>query len=488
MRTLAVIACFVLLAAAPSRAQNNWQLIWSDEFNGEANSPADASKWTYDTGATGWGNNELETYTKDLANAHMDGNGHLVIHVESPSKDVYTSARLKTQGLFTVQLGRIEARIKLPFGQGIWPAFWMLGSNIDKVNWPQCGEIDIMENIGKTPSTAYGSVHAPDFDKTGQYALSNGQKLSDNFHTFAVQWSADTITFFVDGTSYETVKKSDASSSWVFNDSPFFLLLNVAVGGNWPGPPDQSTTFPQEMLVDYVRVYQTTSKAAPAINAPNGVADGASYGPALAPGSLASAFGPSLANTTDANLFDTKTGAFSTSSSGVSVFVNGVPAALIYLGPGQINFAIPWDSLIGTPLNVEVMRDNILSNPIPITLAPAAPSAFTSDGVVAILTCQNGVPHAGDYCTLWGNGFGPTNPALQDGTPAPLSPLAYTAAPCTLEIGGASATVSYCGAAPGLIIYQMNFVYPAGVAANGSTAQAKITINGNTGNIVVPSA
>ena len=198
MRISLTLASGILWAAASLSAQT-WQLVWSDEFNGAANTQPDPTKWTYDTGNNGWGNNELENYTDLAENAHMDGLGHLDIHVENPSAGVYTSARIKTEGLFATQYGRIEARIKLPFGQGIWPAFWMLGTDITTVSWPQCGEIDIMENIGSTPSINYGSVHAPNYNVTAQYPLANGQKLSDDFHTFAIQWSAQSVTFYVDG-------------------------------------------------------------------------------------------------------------------------------------------------------------------------------------------------------------------------------------------------------------------------------------------------
>jgi len=213
--------------------------------------------------------------------------------------------------------------------------------------------------------------------------------------------------------------------------------------------------------------------------------DAANGSPALAPGSLASIYGPSLAATVDTSLFDYSAGAFSTSGSGVSVFVNGAAAPLTYLSQLQINFEIPLDSLVGTPLNVEVMLDGVLSNAVPVTLAAAAPSAFTKDGTVAWLTCPHGAPQAGDICTLWGNGFGPTDPAMTDGTPAPSKPD-WTANTCTITVGGAAAHVDYCGAAPGLIIYQMNFTYPDGVVSEGGTAKAAITIAGNTGNIVVP--
>ena len=259
MRISLTLASGILLAAASLSAQT-WQLVWSDEFNGAANTQPDATKWTYDIGNNGWGNNELENYTDLAENAHMDGLGHLDIHVENPSPGVYTSARIKTEGLFATEYGRIEARIKLPFGQGIWPAFWMLGTDITTVSWPQCGEIDIMENIGSTPSTNYGSMHGPGYsgaqDLTGSYSLSDGGTLSDGFHVYAVEWAPEVVRFYFDGVSYETRTPADVPDGdvWVY-DHPFFVILNVAVGGYWPGNPDSTTQFPQTMLVDYVRVY-----------------------------------------------------------------------------------------------------------------------------------------------------------------------------------------------------------------------------------------
>jgi beta-glucanase (GH16 family) len=231
---------------------------WSDEFDGPANALPDSAKWTYDLGGGGWGNQELETYTNQPQNVHLDGGGHLVIHVDRVGSS-YTSARIKTQGLFTAQYGRVEARIRLPFGQGIWPAFWMLGGNFPGTPWPQCGEIDIMENVGREPSIIHGSVHGPGYSGgnsvTGLYTLPGGARFADDFHVFAIQWSPQTITFSVDGVAYKTVTPASLppGASWVF-DKPFFLILNVAVGGTWPGSPDATTQFPQEMIVDYVRV------------------------------------------------------------------------------------------------------------------------------------------------------------------------------------------------------------------------------------------
>jgi beta-glucanase (GH16 family) len=257
------LLALLLISLAAFSAQRPLQLVWSDEFNGPADNPPDPAKWTYDTGNNnGWGNRELEIYTKDPANAHMDGKGNLVIHAEPAASGGYSSARIKTQGLFAAGPGgRVEARIKVPRGAGMWPAFWMLGNTFNNRNWPQCGEIDIMESIGKEPSLNHGSLHGPGYSggkpKTAIYALPEGKKFADDFHIFAIEWTATSVTFFVDDTAYETVHDTDipAGTQWVYNQ-PFFILLNVAVGGNFAGPVGSETVFPQEMLVDYVRVYK----------------------------------------------------------------------------------------------------------------------------------------------------------------------------------------------------------------------------------------
>jgi len=242
-----------------------WTLVWSDEFNGADGSAPDPTKWTYDLGGNGWGNQELESYTSRPQNVQVQ-NGNLVItavqETYSGTDGItrnYTSARLKTQGLFSQQYGKFEARIKLPYGQGIWPAFWLLGSNISSVAWPACGEIDIMENIGSKPSTIYGSLHGRQgsgkTSLSAAYTLPSGQKFSDDYHVFTVEWEPNEARFYVDGTLYESHTSADLpAGSWVF-DHPFFILLNVAIGGYWPGSPDQTTIFPQKMLVDYVHVY-----------------------------------------------------------------------------------------------------------------------------------------------------------------------------------------------------------------------------------------
>ncbi len=252
---------------SPQASAAAWKPVWSDEFNGPNGSPVDDSKWVSETGGGGWGNNELEYYTARVENASQQ-NGNLVIKV-LPEKYTgtdgvtrnYTSARLKTLGKFSQTYGRFEARIKIPFGQGIWPAFWMLGDDIDKPGWPDCGEIDIMENIGKEPALVHGTIHGPGYSGEhaigAAFALPGGPRFADDFHVYAVEWEPQAIRFYVDDHLYSTRAPSDLpkGAKWVY-DHPFFLLLNVAVGGYWPGNPDSSSAFPQTMLVDYVRVFQ----------------------------------------------------------------------------------------------------------------------------------------------------------------------------------------------------------------------------------------
>ena len=239
-----------------------WKLVWSDEFDGASGTPPDSSKWNLVNKGDGFGNNELEFYTNRTDNAAMDGKGNLVITAkkEKYQNRDYTSARLESSGKFEHQYGRIEGRMKIPRGQGLWPAFWILGNDISSVSWPTCGEIDIMENVGKEPSIIHGSLHGPGYSGgnplSGSYTFPNGAKVADDFHVFAVEWEVNTIRFYVDGNNYETHTNKDvpSGSKWVY-DHPFTLLLNVAVGGQWPGSPDGTTTFPQTMTVDYVRVY-----------------------------------------------------------------------------------------------------------------------------------------------------------------------------------------------------------------------------------------
>jgi len=270
LRPLVFAAVSVLALSAPARAQG-WKLVWADEFDGARGSAVDAKRWTEETGGGGWGNRELQYYTAGAKNAYLDGRGALVIRAVEESLPEsfkcwygpcrYTSARLITRGKFSRAYGRFEARLRVPGGQGLWPAFWLLGEDIGRVGWPACGEIDVMENIGREPSTVHGTVHGPGYSGASgigaAYQLPNGRRFADDFHVFAVEWEPDILRWYVDGRHYHTLTpdKLPAGAKWVF-DHPFFILLNVAVGGQWPGDPDQTTTFPQTMTVDYVRVYQ----------------------------------------------------------------------------------------------------------------------------------------------------------------------------------------------------------------------------------------
>lgn len=242
--------------------ERSWQLTWSDDFDGAAGALPDATKWTYDlgTGQDGWGNQELQSYTNSPENVSLDGEGNLVI-TAIRNGNTFTSARIKTQGLFEQRYGRFEARMKTPYGPGIWPAFWMLGSNIETVNWPQCGEIDIMELRGQEPHIIHGTLHGPGYSAgnaiTKGYALSKA-RFDTEFHVFAVEWDADKIDFFVDDFLYQRINREDVPGEWVYN-TPFFLILNIAVGGNYVGFPTDGTPFPQTMTVDYVKVYQATN-------------------------------------------------------------------------------------------------------------------------------------------------------------------------------------------------------------------------------------
>jgi beta-glucanase (GH16 family) len=247
-----------------------WQLAWSDEFDGAAGAPVDGSKWVADTGGQGWGNKERQYYTPGTQNASLDGAGRLVITARAEPQSSsyrcwygscrYTSARLKTKTRYEPTYGRVEARIRIPRGQGLWPAFWMLGADIDSVDWPRSGEIDVMENIGREPAMVHGTMHGPGYSKdhgiSGSYTLSSAA-FADDFHVFTVEWTPGQVRWLVDEREYHRVTPAELppGTTWVF-DHPFFLLLNVAVGGAWPGDPDASSTFPQQMVVDYVRVYR----------------------------------------------------------------------------------------------------------------------------------------------------------------------------------------------------------------------------------------
>jgi beta-glucanase (GH16 family) len=237
-----------------------WTLVWEDNFDGAANSPPDPSRWRHDVG-TDWGNAQLEYDTARTSNVSLDGNGHLVIvaRKENYQGRAYTSARINTSGLVAVRRGRIEARMQMPTGQGLWPAFWLLGSNFSSIGWPACGEIDIMEYRGQQPNVVSGSLHGPGYSGgdalTGSYTAPQG-RFDDGFHVFAIEWDTTSIAWLVDGSVYQRFTREDVppNTQWVF-DGSFFIILNVAVGGNYVGPPNAVTSFPQTMTVDYVRAY-----------------------------------------------------------------------------------------------------------------------------------------------------------------------------------------------------------------------------------------
>jgi len=268
-RLLAALAVLVCSFIGSSSIYAD-KLVFSDEFNGPVGAKVNSANWTAETGGAGWGNKELQFYTDSTDNAYLDGNGSLVIKAIKLGPPLnlkcwygpcqYTSARLITKGKFDLRYGRFEARIKVPRGRGVWPAFWLLGNNIDAVGWPNCGEIDIMEHIGREPASVYGTVHGPGYSGAkgigGSYTFLDNKAVADDFHVFAVEWSGEKIRWFVDGKNYKTLTPKDLPdrARWVF-DHPFFLILNFAVGGEWPGSPDETTVFPQTMLVDYVRVY-----------------------------------------------------------------------------------------------------------------------------------------------------------------------------------------------------------------------------------------
>jgi beta-glucanase (GH16 family) len=265
-RILALAAVLLALGGcggdtSTSPTGGDWRLVWQDEFEGPAGQLPDAAKWQFDVG-TDWGNAQLEYDTDRPENVSLDGQGHLAITArqEPYLGQDYTSGRIKTQDLFERTGGRFEARIRLPRGQGLWPAFWLLGADIDEVGWPTCGEIDVMEYRGQEPSVVHGSVHGPGYSAgnavTRRFYLTDSTFDAD-FHVFTVEWRGDSIDWYVDGERFQTVTSSDVSGEWAF-DQPFFILLNVAVGGGFVGSPDATTTFPQTMLVDWVRVYEET--------------------------------------------------------------------------------------------------------------------------------------------------------------------------------------------------------------------------------------
>jgi len=260
---LALLVLFTVVTSCSSDEKqtvaNFKELVMQDEF--DTDGAPNSAIWGYDlgTGADGWGNNELQFYTNRTENVKVE-NGYLLITAkkESYSGSSYTSARLTTKGLFEQAYGRFEARIRLPYGQGIWPAFWLLGANIDEVGWPKCGEIDIMEYRGQEPTKVLGTVHGPGYfgatSISKSYSLVN-DRFDTDFHIFGIEWGPEYINYYVDDVLYNQITPASVNGEWVF-DHPFYIIINLAVGGNFVGAPNSGTVFPQTMLVDYVRVYK----------------------------------------------------------------------------------------------------------------------------------------------------------------------------------------------------------------------------------------
>ncbi len=258
--------------AGPPSSPPVLELAWSDEFDEPAGSPPNPAHWAHALGdgtaerIPGWGNNELETYTDRPENVATDGDGNLVIRALAAdgTEDCYygpcryTSARLLTAGKVGAHFGRVEVRLQVPAGAGLWPAFWMLGSNIDDVGWPAAGEIDVMENIGRQPNRLYGTIHGPGYSGSANFGrtIDLPEPLAADFHVFAVDWQPGRIAWSLDGQEYHRATPADvAPNAWPF-DQEFFLLANLAVGGNLGGPVAPTTVFPAEYRIDYVRVYE----------------------------------------------------------------------------------------------------------------------------------------------------------------------------------------------------------------------------------------
>lgn len=277
-----LIALMVATGLVVGSAQGVAQaaVVWNEDFNGVSGQGVDTSKWNFDTGGGGFGNQELQYYNGGTSNVYQDGQGHLVIEARRESGGrtcwygtcQWTSGRIQTAGKFTQLYGHIEARIQVPKGVGLWPAFWMLGGGI----WPNGGEIDIMENVGRDPNTVFGTIHGPGY--SGGNAVGGtrniGQPVGNAFHVFAIDWSPNLIIWTLDGAEYfRATPASIRGNSWVF-DHPFFVILNLAVGGTFPGSPNASTPSVNRMLVDYVHVSTTTSPPTGGTNALRGTESG----------------------------------------------------------------------------------------------------------------------------------------------------------------------------------------------------------------------
>ncbi len=260
---IAVSSLFYSCDADDTQTVTNFtNLVFQDEFD---SGTLNAGIWNYDLGignavsGDGWGNNELQYYTDRPENIRIE-NGvlQIIARQESYMGSGYTSARINTRGKFEQAYGRFEARMKMPWGQGMWPAFWLLGNDIDDVGWPQCGEIDIMEYIGQQPTKLLGSVHGPGYaggNSVGKAYYLPSDRLDNGFHIFGVEWGPNYINYYVDDVLYNQITPEDVPGEWVY-DHGFYIIMNLAVGGNFVGPPNAETVFPQTLEIDYVRVYQ----------------------------------------------------------------------------------------------------------------------------------------------------------------------------------------------------------------------------------------
>lgn len=251
MKTLLITLTFLAALSLKAQIPQGYTLKWSDEFNG---TQVDTSNWTFEIGDHGWGNNELQYYTAGENAIVADGVLKIIAKKENGR---YTSTRMVTRDKKIFTYGYFEIRAKLPQGTGTWPAIWMLGNNIKTVGWPACGEIDIMEHVGKNPRQVHTTIH--NSSGYGNTPYTSFIKLDDpfnEFHNYSIDWTADHITFLIDGKEIYTYKQDvHTPENWPF-DLPQFFILNIAVGGNWGGPDVDDAIFPQTMTVDYVRVYQ----------------------------------------------------------------------------------------------------------------------------------------------------------------------------------------------------------------------------------------
>lgn len=265
VKRVAILALFAAAAVCARGQDLNYALQWQDEFNG---SSLDAKKWNVETGADGWGNDELQEYTRSGNILVSGGCLRIIAKKEGNRAPAYTSARINTKGLFAFTYGKVEARMRLPAGKGIWPAFWMMGANIDKAGYPACGEIDIMEMVGGSgeagsdwsDSRIWGSIHRRRGRTDDVYSITGKcetpGRFADAFHVFGVEWDGERVEYYVDGSLYLSVDIGSRADGFESFHKPFFIILNLAVGGDWPGDPDGTTEWPQEMEVDWVRVYR----------------------------------------------------------------------------------------------------------------------------------------------------------------------------------------------------------------------------------------